>query len=103
MSQRLAPAMAAAGGGSLLFTGGGFAHYPAYAGELVSLAAGKSALRGLVLALAPHLQPHGLNVRLVSIMGTVDPSTAYHPDAIAEAFWSAHTSPGETEILFAPA
>lgn len=73
-------------GGCLLFTGGGLAHQPQAA--VCSLAAGKAALRSLVLSLAQELadQPPAIGVGLLTILGRVAPDTAFDPLRIGEAF-----------------
>lgn len=101
--QAVQPAMAAAGTGSLIFTGGGLALYPQYGTDVISLTAGKSALRGLVLAIAPRLADHGLHAATVTVTGTVAPGTAFDPDRIAECYWTLHAQPRpdwQTEIVF---
>lgn len=101
--QAVQPAMAAAGSGSLIFTGGGLALYPHYGTDVISLTAGKSALRSLVLALAPRLAEHGLHAATVTVTGTVAPGTAFDPDRIAEHYWTLHAQAKpdwQTEIVF---
>ena len=56
-AQAAYPAMKAAGRGTILFTGGGLALYPAYGAGNSSLTAGKSGLRGFTFALAKELAP----------------------------------------------
>lgn len=87
-AQTLAPAMAA-GQGTMLFTGGGFALYPEPA--LASLGVGKAALRNLVQSLAQELFAWSIRVGTVTIKGKVEPGTAYDPDRIADAFMALHT------------
>lgn len=87
------PAMTAAGGGSLLFTGGGLALDPAFGAGVASLTAGKSALRGLVHALAGELAPEGLHVGTVTVAGRIEPGGAFDPDRIAQAFLELHDQP----------
>ncbi|WP_158639240.1 SDR family NAD(P)-dependent oxidoreductase [Elioraea rosea] len=89
------PAMRAAGGGTMLFTGGGLALNPGYGAGVASLTAGKSALRGLVHALAGELDGEGIHVGTVTIAGTVAPGTAFDPERIAERFWALHAEPRE--------
>lgn len=89
-AQAVYPAMKAAGAGTILFTGGGLALYPAYGAGVASLTAGKSALRGLTYALAGELAPEGIHVATVTIAGTVAPGTAFDPDLVAEAYWAMH-------------
>jgi NAD(P)-dependent dehydrogenase (short-subunit alcohol dehydrogenase family) len=100
-AQQVAAAMQA-DRGSMLFTGGGLALYPQYGKGVASLAAGKSALRALVYALAGELAP-GVHVATVTIGGSVAPGTAFDPGRIAEAYWALHAQPPqawETERVF---
>jgi NAD(P)-dependent dehydrogenase (short-subunit alcohol dehydrogenase family) len=90
-AQDLAPAMRTAGGGSLLFTGGGTALKPWAAGTAIGLQ--KAALRNYVLALHDELAPLGIHAGMVTVHGMIAPATAYDPDLIAEAFWGLHTQP----------
>jgi len=103
LAQAAYPGMRAAGAGSLLFTGGGFALHPEFGPDLISLVAGKSALRGLVLALAPKLAPEGIHAAIVTVAGAVAPGTAFDPDVIADQYWMLHRqskSVWQTEIVF---
>lgn len=88
--QAVLPGMQARGRGTLLFTGGGLALRPEFGAGVASLTAGKSALRGLVHAMAPELTEAGLRVAMVTIAGTVAPGTAFDPDRIAEFYWRGH-------------
>ena len=90
-AQDVAPAMRAAGAGSLLFTGGGTALKPWAAGTAIGLQ--KSALRNYVLALHDEMAPLGVHAGMVTVHGMIAPGTPYAPDLIAEAFWSLHTQP----------
>lgn len=85
-TQEVVPAMRAAGGGTLLFTGGGLALKPSMGTPVPSLATGKAALRAFVHALAGELAPLGLRARTVTVAGTIAPGTAFDPDRIAETF-----------------
>lgn len=87
------PAMRAAGGGTMLFTGGGLALAPANGAGVASLTAGKSGLRGLVHALAGELAGEGIHVATVTIAGTVAPGTTFDPALIAERYWALHQEP----------
>ena len=89
-AQAVHPDMKAAGSGTILFTGGGLALYPAYGAGNSSLTAGKSGLRGFTFALAKELAPEGVHVGTVTIAGAVKPGTAFDPDAIAERYWALH-------------
>jgi NAD(P)-dependent dehydrogenase (short-subunit alcohol dehydrogenase family) len=92
-AQAAFPAMQARGAGSLLFTGGGLALRPEFGAGVAGLTAGKSALRGLVFALAGELAPHGIHVGTVTIAGQVAPGGPFDPDRIAEAFAALHAEP----------
>lgn len=92
-AQAVWPAMKAAGRGSLLFTGGGLALYPSFGAGVASLTAGKSALRGLVHAMAGEVGPAGVHAATVTVAGTIKPGTALDPDRIAEEFWVLHQQP----------
>lgn len=87
------PDMAAAGSGTILFTGGGLSIAPQAGAGVASLVAGKAGLRGLALVLHEELRPQGIHVGLVTIAGTVAPGTAFDPDRIAEAYWDLHAQP----------
>ena len=102
-AQHVYPGMKAAGGGSLLFTGGGLALYPEYGAGVVSLTAGKSALRGLTFAMAKELEADGIHVATVTVAGTVGAGTAFAPDLIARHYLELHRQPAdawETERIF---
>lgn len=92
-AQEVYPAMKAAGRGSMLFTGGGLALRPEFGKGVASLTAGKSALRGLVHAMAGELAPEGVHVATVTIAGTVAPGGPFDPDLIAEHFLALHEEP----------
>lgn len=85
--QEVAPAMRAAGHGTVLATGGGVVFAP-HAGWGV-LAAQKAALRALVQAAALELAPAGVVVGTVTISGMVG-SPGFEPDVIAEHYWRLH-------------
>ncbi len=100
-AQQVYPAMQARGTGSMLFTGGGLALYPQFGVRVASLAAGKSGLRALVIALQAELESQGIRVGTVTIAGTVAAGTPFDPDQIAKAFWELHTNPlTPVEIVF---
>jgi short-subunit dehydrogenase len=101
-SQAVAPAMIKAGRGTILLTGGGFALRPMAA--MTSLGIGKAAIRNLAWSLAEELGPKGIRVGTVTILGMVQPGTAFDPAAIADAFWQLHADRENTlgvEIQFA--
>ncbi|MFM9829096.1 MAG: SDR family NAD(P)-dependent oxidoreductase [Sphingomonas sp.] len=100
-ARALAPAMIAAGRGSLLFTGGGLALYPSP--QAPSLSVGKAGIRALALMLAKELAPNGIRVGTVTIAGEVAAGTPFAPEKIADAFLALHRSPPDAataEIVF---
>jgi NAD(P)-dependent dehydrogenase (short-subunit alcohol dehydrogenase family) len=88
-AQVAAPALRAAGGGTLLVTSGGFADNPVPA--LASLSIGKAALRSAQTLIAAGVREAGIHAATVTIDGAVKPGTDFDPDDIAELFWTAHT------------
>ncbi len=102
-AQAVYPAMKVAGAGTIIFTGGGLALHPEYGSKVLGLTAGKSALRGMTLAMAPVLAADGIHVATVTVAGMVAPGGAFDPDRIAESFWTLHAQPRETwttEVVF---
>ena len=99
--QEAAGAMKQRGHGTILLTGGGFAHEPA--ANYASLSLGKAALRNLTYSLAQELGAHGIHVATVTVYGFVQSGTHYDPARIAEAFLRLHKQkPGhfQTELVF---
>lgn len=96
--QAAAPAMRAAGGGTILFTGGGFADHPVPA--LATLSLGKAALRSAGTILGVELAGHGTRVATVTIAGQIAPGTPFDPDRIAERFWQIVQSTDEWQSEF---
>jgi len=87
--------------GTILLTGGGFAHEPA--ANYASLSLGKAALRNLAYSLAQELGAWGIHVATVTVYGFVQSGTHYDPARIAEAFLRLHKqAPGhfQTELVF---
>ena len=84
-AQVAAPAMRAAGGGTLLFTGGGFAD--ALPESLATLSLGKLALRGVATMLARELRDDGIHAGSLTILGQIAAGTPLDPDRIADAYW----------------
>ena len=85
----LAPAMAEAGGGTILITGGMPEPDPA----VTSLSLGKAGVRALTRLLASEYGPTGVHVATVTVGGTVAPGGPYDPDLIAGHYWRLHTQP----------
>jgi short-subunit dehydrogenase len=85
VAQAAAPAMRAAGFGTILVTGGGFADHPIPALATVSL--GKAALRSAATMLGADLEPDGIRVATLTIAGQIAAGTPFDPDRIAERYW----------------
>jgi NAD(P)-dependent dehydrogenase (short-subunit alcohol dehydrogenase family) len=88
-AQIAAPMLRAAGSGTILFTGGGFADYPVPAFATISM--GKAALRAAATLLAAEVGSDGVHAASITIAGQVAPGTAFDPEHIAELFWAAYT------------
>lgn len=85
--------MEAAGGGTILVTGGGLALAPQFGTTVPALAAGKAAMRALVRAAAPEFAARGIHLGTITIAGQVAPGGPFDPDRIAEAFKAMHAEP----------
>ncbi|HEY6760260.1 MAG TPA: SDR family NAD(P)-dependent oxidoreductase [Baekduia sp.] len=85
-AQLVVPALRAAGGGTLLFTGGGFAD--ALPEQLATLSLGKVALRAVATMLARQLRDDNIHAGSLTILGQIVPGTPFDPDAIADAYWA---------------
>jgi short-subunit dehydrogenase len=98
--QVAAPAMRAAGFGTILVTGGGFADHPIPALATVSL--GKAALRSAATMLGADLEPDGIRVATLTILGQIVAGTAFDPERIAERYWAVVHSddPWQAEFRF---
>jgi short-subunit dehydrogenase len=83
--QVAAPAMRAAGLGTIIVTGGGFADHPIPALATISL--GKAALRSAATMLAADLEPDGIRVATLTIAGQIVAGTSFDPERIAERYW----------------
>jgi len=100
-AQEAATAMKDRGRGTILLTGGGFAHEPA--ANYASLSLGKAALRNLTYSLAQELGGYGIHVATVTVYGFVQSGTHYDPGRIADAYLRLHKqAPGhfQTELVF---
>jgi short-subunit dehydrogenase len=97
-TQVAAPAMRAAGAGTILFTGGGWADYPTR--EFSTLSVGKSALRSAATVLGADLADDGIRLASVTIAGQIAPGTAFDPDRIAETYWAIVQSDGSWQNEF---
>jgi enoyl-[acyl-carrier-protein] reductase (NADH) len=91
--------MAAAGGGTIIVTGGMPETVPSY----FSLSLGKAGVRAVVSLLAQELGPTGVHVATVTVGDVVERGTAYDPDDIAEAYVELHQQAPDAwkqEMLF---
>jgi short-subunit dehydrogenase len=100
VAQVAAPAMRAAGSGTIIVTGGGFADYPIPA--LATISMGKAALRSAATMLGADLEPDGIRVATLTIMGQIVAGTAFDPENIATRYWEVvHSdSPWQAEFRF---
>jgi NAD(P)-dependent dehydrogenase (short-subunit alcohol dehydrogenase family) len=89
-TQVAALAMRAAGGGTILFTGGGWADHPGPAWGTVSL--GKAALRPAATMLGAELAGDGIRVASITIAG---PRRVNHQDLVT----TAHPPGGEARFV----
>jgi short-subunit dehydrogenase len=98
VAQVAAPAMRAAGFGTILVTGGGFADHPIPALATVSL--GKAALRSAATMLGADLEPDGIRVATLTIAGQIVAGTSFDPDRIAERYWEVVHAGGPWQAEF---
>jgi short-subunit dehydrogenase len=98
VAQVAAPAMRAAGFGTILVTGGGFADHPIPALATVSL--GKAALRSAATMLGADLGPDGIRVATLTITAAIVPGTAFDPERIAERYWEVVHADGQWQAEF---
>src|SRR5579862_6661750 len=100
IAQVAAPAMRAAGFGTIVVTGGGFADHPVPALATISL--GKAALRAAATMLGADLEPDGIRVATLTIAGQIAAGTSFDPERIAERYWEVvHTDgPWQAEFRF---
>ena len=97
-AQVVAPAMRAAGSGTIIVTGGGFADYPIPALATISL--GKAALRSAATMLGADLEPAGIRVATLTIGGQIVAGTAFDPENIAKRYWEVVHSDGPWQAEF---
>jgi short-subunit dehydrogenase len=98
VAQVAAPAMRAAGLGTIIVTGGGFADHPIPALATVSL--GKAALRSAATMLGADLEPDGIRVATLTIAGQIVAGTPFDPQRIAERYWEVVHSDGPWQAEF---
>ncbi len=101
VAQVAALTMRAAGSGTMIVTGGGFADHPIPALATISL--GKAALRSATTMLGADLAPDGIRVATLTIDGQIVAGTAFDPGNIAERYWDVVHSedPWQSEFRFA--
>jgi short-subunit dehydrogenase len=99
LTQVAAPVMRAAGSGTIMVSGGGFADYPIPALATISL--GKAALRSAATMLGADLEPDGIRVATLTIAGQIVAGTAFDPENIAERYWEVvHSDAWQSEFRF---
>jgi short-subunit dehydrogenase len=98
IAQVAAPAMRAAGFGTIVVTGGGFADHPIPALATISL--GKAALRAAATMLGADLGPDGIRVATLTIVGQIVAGTAFDPERIAERYWEVVQTDGPWQAEF---
>jgi short-subunit dehydrogenase len=98
VAQAAAPAMKAAGFGTMIVTGGGFADHPIPALATVSL--GKAALRSAATMLGADLEPDGIRVATLTIAGQIVAGTAFDPERIAQRYWDVVQTDGPWQAEF---
>ena len=97
-TQVAAPVMRQAGGGTILFTGGGWADYPMK--EFSTLSVCKAALRSAATVLGAELADDGVRLASVTIAGQIAPGTPFDPEKIAETYWTIVQSDGSWQSEF---
>lgn len=90
-TQEVAPAMRAAGRGTVLLTGSVAADRASTGATAVGVA--KAALRNLAMSLHQELAPDGVRVVTVTINGVLQGPKALDVEEIAERYWRLHTQP----------
>lgn len=90
-TQEVAPAMSAAGRGTVLLTGSVAADRASTGATAVGVA--KAALRNLAMSLHKELAPDGVRVVTVTINGVLQGPKALDVAEIAERYWRLHIQP----------
>ncbi len=98
VTQVAAPAMRAAGYGTIIVTGGGFADHPIPGLATISL--GKAALRSAATMLGADLEPDGIRVATLTIAGQIVAGTSFDPENIAKRYWDVVQSDGPWQAEF---
>jgi short-subunit dehydrogenase len=92
-AQEVAPAMRAAGRGTILLTGSVAADKPSVRAATVGVA--KAALRNLAVSLHRELEPAGVQAVTVTIRGLLQGPSALDVDEIGDLYWRLHVQPQE--------
>ena len=90
-TQEVAPAMRAAGRGTVLLTGSVAADRASTSAAAVGVA--KAGLRNLALSLHKELAPDGVRVTTVTIDGVLSGPKGLDVAAIADRYWALHAAP----------
>lgn len=90
IAQAVAPAMIAAGGGTILATGSAAAEAPSPGAP--TLGVQKAALRAVIRALALELGPQGVHCATVTINGVLG-TPGFAPESIADLYYELATEP----------
>ena len=98
VAQEASPAMKAAGFGTMIVTGGGFADHPIAA--LATMSLGKAALRSAATMLGADLAADGIRVATLTIAGQIVAGTPFDPERIAERYWEVVHSDGPWQSEF---
>jgi short-subunit dehydrogenase len=98
VAQSAAPAMKAAGFGTIVVTGGGFADHPIP--TLATISLGKAALRSAATMLGADLGPDGIRVATLTIAGQIVAGTSFDPARIAERYWEVVQTGGPWQAEF---
>lgn len=84
--------------GSIIFTGGGLAFYPA--DGFIPLSMDKAALRSLAYILNNKLKDKGVFVGTVTVCGTINGDDYFSADNIAEMFWQMNEKRDQCEYVY---
>jgi NADP-dependent 3-hydroxy acid dehydrogenase YdfG len=96
-AQVAAPSMHSAGGGTIIFTGGGLADdlHPG----LATLSLGKLAMRGVARIRGKQLTTENIRIITVTINGMVASGTPFDPDHIADRYWQLTHRDGDAGFI----
>jgi short-subunit dehydrogenase len=98
--QAVAPAMRAAGRGTIVLTGSVAADQPSVSAATVGVA--KAALRNYAASLHKELAPDGVHATTVTIRGVLQGPKALDLDEIAQRYWALHAAPADAWVAEVP-